>query len=45
MVEYAVLMVAAAAALAFTFAYVRSAIAHHFKSGADGIGHGVTFPP
>jgi hypothetical protein len=42
--EMAILLVLAAAALAWMFPYVRSAVSHHFKGGADGIGHGLLYP-
>jgi hypothetical protein len=44
-VEHAILVVMAAAALAGIFAYVRSAVSHRMKTGADGIGHGMRYAP
>ena len=42
-IEYVVLIVAAAAALAAMFGYIRSSMSHRFKSGADGIGQGLQY--
>ncbi len=45
MVEYAILIITAAAALMAMLAYVRAATMHRMKVGVDGIGHGVVYPP
>ena len=42
-VEYAILITVAAAALTAMLAYVRSATMHRMKTGADGMGHGVLY--
>ncbi len=42
-VEYAVLVVAVAAALVGMYGYLRSSLAHRMKGGADGIGHGLLY--
>ncbi len=42
-IEYVVLIVAAAAALAAMFGFLRSSVTHRFKSGADGIGQGLLY--
>ena len=42
-VEYVLLIVLAALALAGAFGYIRSALTHRMKSGADGIGHGMLY--
>ena len=44
-VEYVLLTIAAAAALAYMFSYVRSAASGRLKSGADSVGHGLLYPP
>lgn len=44
-IEYAILIVAAAAALTWMFGYIRSALTHRLKSGADGVGHGMRYHP
>lgn len=44
-IEYVLLTVLAAAALASMFSYIRSAASHRFKSGADSMGHGLLYPP
>ena len=43
LVEYALLFVTAAAALAIFFGFVRNAMSYRYKSGADGIGHGMRY--
>jgi Flp pilus assembly pilin Flp len=43
-IEYVVLVVLAAAALAGMFGYIRSALSHRLKSGADGVGQGLLYP-
>lgn len=42
-IEYAMLMVAVVTAIAFMFSYVRSAMTYRFKTGSDGIGHGMLY--
>lgn len=42
--EYVVLIVSGAMALVVCFGLVRNAVSHRFKSGADGIGHGMRYP-
>ena len=42
-IESAILIVMAAAALVGMFAYIRSALSHRMKSGADGIGQGLRY--
>ena len=42
-VEYTLVIVLAALALTAVFGYVRSALAHRMKTGADGIGHGMLY--
>jgi len=44
-IEHVILFVAAAAALIWMFGYIRSAFAHRMKSGADGVGQGMLYPP
>ncbi len=44
-IEHVVLMVAVAAALVWMFSYIRSAFAHRMKSGSDGVGQGMLYPP
>ena len=44
-VEYTILVVFAAAALAYMFSYIRSASMHRMKVGVDGVGRGLLFPP
>ena len=39
-----VLIIAAAAAITFMFAFIRSAMSYRFKAGADGVGHGMRYP-
>ena len=41
--EYTLLITLAALALAGAFGYIRSALAHRMKTGADGIGHGMLY--
>ena len=43
-IEYVILFVAAAVALTAFFPMVRNALSHRFKTGADGIGHGMRYP-
>lgn len=43
MIESVLLFVLAAAALAGMFSYIRSAMAHRIKSGADGVGQGLLY--
>jgi len=40
-VEYAVLLTVVAMALVTLFTYIRSAISHRMKTGADGVGRGM----
>ena len=42
-IEHVILIVMAAAALISMFAFIRSAVAHRMKSGADGIGQGLQY--
>ena len=42
-IEHVILIVMAAAALIGMFAYIRSALSHRMKSGADGIGQGLQY--
>ena len=42
-VEQVILLVAAAMALVALFPIVRNALSHRFKSGVDGIGHGMRY--
>ncbi len=42
-VEYALLMLAAAATFVFMYGYVRSTVQGHMKDGADGVGHGMAY--
>ncbi len=43
-IEGVILFVLAVAALTGMFGYIRSAISHHMKSGADGVGQGMLYP-
>lgn len=43
MIEAALLIVVAAAALVAMFGYIRSTFMHQMKSGADGIGQGLLY--
>ena len=43
LVEYTLHIVLAVAALAGMFGYVRSALSHRMKSGADGVGQGLLY--
>lgn len=42
-IEHVILIVMAAAALIGMFGYIRSALSHRMKSGADGIGQGLQY--
>lgn len=42
-IEHVILIVMAAAAFISMFGYVRSALSHRMKSGADGIGQGLRY--
>jgi hypothetical protein len=42
-IEQTILIVMVAAALVSMFAYIRSAVSHRMKSGADGIGQGLQY--
>ena len=42
-IEAAILLILAAAALMGMFGYVRSALSHQMKNGADGVGHGLLY--
>ena len=43
-IEYVILIISAAVALTAFFGLVRNAMSHRFKSGADGISHGMRYP-
>ena len=43
MVEGILLLVLAGTALAFMFSFMRSAISHRMKNGADGVGQGLLY--
>lgn len=43
LVEYVTVIIALVAALVWMFPYIRSALTHRYKTGADGIGHGMLF--
>lgn len=41
--EYVVLIIAAAVAITTFFGFIRNAMSHRYKTGADGIGHGLRY--
>lgn len=42
-IEYVVLIIAAAVALTVFFGFIRNAMSHRYKTGADGVGHGMRY--
>lgn len=42
-IEYAILIAMAAVAMAGMFGFIRNAVSHHYKVGADGFGHGLRY--
>ncbi len=42
-IEFAVLIVVAALVFTAFFAFARNAVSYRYKSGADGIGHGLRY--
>ncbi len=44
LIEYAVLILGAAIALATMYGMIRNAASHRIKTGADSFGHGMRYP-
>jgi hypothetical protein len=44
-VEYSILIVVTALALTLIFSFLRAAMSHRVKAGADAFGHGLIFQP
>ncbi len=42
-IEYTILIVTAAVALSVFFGFMRNAMSYRYKSGADGISHGMRY--